>query len=245
LWDVMTNQDVVDFVRRCEDPYLAAEDLVLTAIKLGSRDNITVLVVWLNWGFRITSSTNPSVSESSEEKTPEPVIKSEKSKPRIPDFDDSEESEENITERITKNGHGGEEDTVHEECPLQNYRGRATTYSEQKLQTLSGISPRTQSSSPVNRKRSAPTASKKNAEITKLEFTKKLKSVSAETDNLLEEQKRMRAKSVGKRAKVLVPSTTKNITGEMREKRSRRKSKPVSPITTPGTEILTGKTELS
>lgn len=54
LWDVMTNQEVVDFLHQCFDGDLSdnsrqelTKQLVLEALERGAEDNITVLIVWL------------------------------------------------------------------------------------------------------------------------------------------------------------------------------------------------------
>jgi serine/threonine protein phosphatase PrpC len=52
VWDVMTGQQVVNFVRRrlletSGDPEQVAEDLCLKALQLNSIDNVTALVVRL------------------------------------------------------------------------------------------------------------------------------------------------------------------------------------------------------
>ena len=51
LWEVLTSQSVVDLIRKYLDegntPELAAEKLVDIAIKLGSQDNITAIIVLL------------------------------------------------------------------------------------------------------------------------------------------------------------------------------------------------------
>ena len=54
LWDVMTNQEVVTFLRDCYETDLSddsrqelTKNLVLEALSRGAEDNITVLVVWL------------------------------------------------------------------------------------------------------------------------------------------------------------------------------------------------------
>lgn len=51
LWDVFKNQKVVDIVRKCSDKNKAASYLVNEAIKFGSSDNITVVIVWLTWSY--------------------------------------------------------------------------------------------------------------------------------------------------------------------------------------------------
>lgn len=45
LWDYMSNQEVVDEAKLHTDPSVAAKALVDEAMKRGSRDNVTVLVV--------------------------------------------------------------------------------------------------------------------------------------------------------------------------------------------------------
>ena len=51
LWDVFTNQEVVDFVRdRLHEPLFGAKSLVLQAYYRGSLDNISVLIVNLSEG---------------------------------------------------------------------------------------------------------------------------------------------------------------------------------------------------
>jgi serine/threonine protein phosphatase PrpC len=50
LWDVMESQEAVDFIKLSmdtyHDPKKAATDLVDEAIKLGSMDNVSVLVIF-------------------------------------------------------------------------------------------------------------------------------------------------------------------------------------------------------
>jgi len=60
LWDVITNQEAVDTVRKCSDKSQAALMLVNRAMKLGSNDNITVLVVWLSWTIEYANLSNHS-----------------------------------------------------------------------------------------------------------------------------------------------------------------------------------------
>jgi protein phosphatase 1L len=49
LWDVLTNQEVVDFIRKDSVKHKAAKNLVKRALRIGTTDNITALVVWLTW----------------------------------------------------------------------------------------------------------------------------------------------------------------------------------------------------
>lgn len=49
LWDVLTNQEAVDFIRRDPSQSKAAKNLVKRALKIGTSDNVTVLVIWLTW----------------------------------------------------------------------------------------------------------------------------------------------------------------------------------------------------
>jgi len=56
LWDVMINQEAVDIVRKCKDKKDASEELVNRALKLGSSDNITVIVIWLRWTIDFPST---------------------------------------------------------------------------------------------------------------------------------------------------------------------------------------------
>jgi protein phosphatase 1L len=65
IWDVMHNQQAVDIVRKCPDKYSASEQLVNKALKLGSRDNITALVVWLSWNMEYVEPAMMSSPEAS------------------------------------------------------------------------------------------------------------------------------------------------------------------------------------
>jgi serine/threonine protein phosphatase PrpC len=47
LWDVMTDQEACDLIHGSSDPQLAATTLAQTAYKLGSTDNISVIVIIL------------------------------------------------------------------------------------------------------------------------------------------------------------------------------------------------------
>lgn len=49
LWDVLSNQDAVDIVRKYSDKNKAAEHLVRKALKLGTSDNVTAVIVWFTW----------------------------------------------------------------------------------------------------------------------------------------------------------------------------------------------------
>lgn len=49
LWDVLTNQEAVDFVRRDSSKHKSAKNLVKRALKIGTTDNITAIVIWLTW----------------------------------------------------------------------------------------------------------------------------------------------------------------------------------------------------
>lgn len=49
LWDVLTNQEAVDFVRRDSSKSKAARNLVKRALKIGTTDNVSALVIWLTW----------------------------------------------------------------------------------------------------------------------------------------------------------------------------------------------------
>lgn len=60
LWDVLTNQEAVDFVRRDSSKSKAARNLVKRALKIGTTDNVSALVIWLTWVNNI-----PSVSGAS------------------------------------------------------------------------------------------------------------------------------------------------------------------------------------
>lgn len=57
LWDVLTNQEAVDFVRRDSSKSKAARNLVKRALKIGTTDNVSALVVWLTW-----VNNTPSIS---------------------------------------------------------------------------------------------------------------------------------------------------------------------------------------
>ena len=52
LWDVFGNKEAVDLVRR-RPRADAAEALVAKAIKKGSSDNVTAVIVWLDWGTKM------------------------------------------------------------------------------------------------------------------------------------------------------------------------------------------------
>lgn len=62
LWDVLTNQEAVDFVRKDSSKSKAARNLVKRALKIGTTDNITVLVVWLTW---VNGGSTPAVAGTS------------------------------------------------------------------------------------------------------------------------------------------------------------------------------------
>jgi serine/threonine protein phosphatase PrpC len=62
LWDVMDSQQAVDLIRKCPDKYTASEVLVQKAVKLGTRDNVTALVVWLTWSMEHTVLSHSSSS---------------------------------------------------------------------------------------------------------------------------------------------------------------------------------------
>jgi protein phosphatase 1L len=65
LWDVMTNQESVDLVRKCQDKNKAAELLVDKALKLGSADNVTALIVWFSWNLEhVSVGSSSSVSDN-------------------------------------------------------------------------------------------------------------------------------------------------------------------------------------
>jgi len=49
LWDVMSEEEVIAFVMKCEDKVKASEQLVKHAIENGTSDNISVLIVYLTW----------------------------------------------------------------------------------------------------------------------------------------------------------------------------------------------------
>jgi len=49
LWDVMEEDEAVYIVKPHFNSPMAAELLAKKAIKMGSSDNVTVLIVWLNW----------------------------------------------------------------------------------------------------------------------------------------------------------------------------------------------------
>uniref|UniRef100_A0A6B2L9W4 PPM-type phosphatase domain-containing protein n=1 Tax=Arcella intermedia TaxID=1963864 RepID=A0A6B2L9W4_9EUKA len=49
FWDVFGSQEAVDKIVTCKNPYTIAEEVVLNAIDRGSRDNITVLLIWFDW----------------------------------------------------------------------------------------------------------------------------------------------------------------------------------------------------
>ena len=49
VWDVMSDQDALDFVAKEADPIAASKALVQEALRLKSTDNITAMVVRLNW----------------------------------------------------------------------------------------------------------------------------------------------------------------------------------------------------
>lgn len=61
----MPHQQAVDIVRKCPDKYSASEQLVNKALKLGSRDNITALVVWLSWNMEYVEPAMMSSPEAS------------------------------------------------------------------------------------------------------------------------------------------------------------------------------------
>ena len=48
LWDVITDMDAVEFALTFQNPARAAEELVKKALALGSTDNISVIVIFLN-----------------------------------------------------------------------------------------------------------------------------------------------------------------------------------------------------
>lgn len=64
LWDVMTNQECVDLVRKCSDKNKAAEALVDKALKLGSADNVTALIVWFTWNLEHVSAATSTATSS-------------------------------------------------------------------------------------------------------------------------------------------------------------------------------------
>ncbi len=45
VWDVLTPSDVIEVARRADGPQEAAERIVAKALSVGSRDNVTVIVV--------------------------------------------------------------------------------------------------------------------------------------------------------------------------------------------------------
>merc|ERR1712060_347478 len=50
IFDVLSNQEVVDLaLRHCHDAEEAAKNIVRTAYKKGSEDNLTVLVIQFGW----------------------------------------------------------------------------------------------------------------------------------------------------------------------------------------------------
>jgi len=49
LWDVVSDEEVLSIVQSCEDKFQASEQLINHAIKTGSQDNISVLVIYLTW----------------------------------------------------------------------------------------------------------------------------------------------------------------------------------------------------
>merc|ERR1739841_68548 len=50
IFDVLSNQEVVDMaLKHWEDPEEAAKNVVRTAYKRGSEDNLTVLVIQFGW----------------------------------------------------------------------------------------------------------------------------------------------------------------------------------------------------
>jgi len=57
LFDVYTNDEAVDYILSCPNRWCAAEELLREASK-ASVDNLTCLVVWLNWGYDHTLSTS-------------------------------------------------------------------------------------------------------------------------------------------------------------------------------------------
>jgi hypothetical protein len=67
LWDVFDNQEAVDTVRKVADKNKAAEELVKKALKLGTSDNVSVIIVWLTWNMEYarTVSICSSSSQSS------------------------------------------------------------------------------------------------------------------------------------------------------------------------------------
>lgn len=65
LWDVLTNQEAVDFVRRDSSKSKAARNLVKRALKIGTTDNVSALVVWLTWVHNTPQITGVSKLNSS------------------------------------------------------------------------------------------------------------------------------------------------------------------------------------
>jgi len=57
LWDKLTHQEAVDFVAKCKnsgkDPSETAQMLVKQALDMGSFDNVSAIVVYLNQGIPI------------------------------------------------------------------------------------------------------------------------------------------------------------------------------------------------
>jgi len=49
LWDVMNEDEVVSFILKAEDKIKVSEQLVHHAIQSGSKDNISVLVIYFTW----------------------------------------------------------------------------------------------------------------------------------------------------------------------------------------------------
>jgi len=49
LWDTIDNQEAVNIVKKHMSNSKVCDILAKRAIRRGSRDNITVVVIWLNW----------------------------------------------------------------------------------------------------------------------------------------------------------------------------------------------------
>jgi len=49
LWDVLSDEEVISIVQSTEDNLQASQQLVNQAVQLGSKDNISCVVIYLTW----------------------------------------------------------------------------------------------------------------------------------------------------------------------------------------------------
>jgi len=49
LWDVLSDEEVISIVQSTEDNLQASQQLINQAVQLGSKDNISCVVIYLTW----------------------------------------------------------------------------------------------------------------------------------------------------------------------------------------------------